>query len=219
VGSTTIYYIPEAINYRFAFDGIYAYEALSSLNGLNGKRKIGRFFKRIGKGLSKISKKVYKVAKKVIPVASAIATFIPGVGWAVKAGLSAAEMAINYADKKKSVQSREVETSQPVSNRLPVEPVQFTSYAKQPLVNQQANYAKNDIKKLIDAIKSKHQVRPETIQTLVRTQQPSLEDYSRLIELKSQDNVNATTVEAETTSQLRAFKHNIFSEILEELFT
>lgn len=231
MGSTTIYYIPEAINHRFAFDGIYAYEAIGSLKGLDGRRKIGRLFKRIGKGLKKIGRKVYKVAKKVIPIASTVASFIPGAGWAVKAGLSLAETAIDINENRKakkngrSIQipqpqvkkeSRGVVAPQPISNRLPVvqQPARFTNY-----VNQQANYKKNDIKALIDAIYRKNHVSPETILTLARAQQPDPDNLSQLIAAKSTNNVQASTIETETKAQLRASKHNIFSEVLENLFT
>ncbi len=109
--------IPEATGYDYAFDGVYAYQVagVSSLTGLDGRKRKGklkRFFKRVGKGVKKVSKKAFKVVKKVLPVVNTVLTFVPGVGWAAKAALTAAEMGIKYAEKKRA--KKDVQT--PVRN-------------------------------------------------------------------------------------------------------
>ncbi|MGQ1786343.1 hypothetical protein [Saccharicrinis sp. GN24d3] len=121
--NTTIYYAPDAVGSLASIftDGTYVYERvhqLGSLGALDGwLRRIGKKFKKrvrkIGKGIKKFAKGAVKVAKKVgkvtmkvvrkaLPIVNTALTFIPGVGWAAKAVLTAAELGIKAYDKHKA---------------------------------------------------------------------------------------------------------------------
>jgi hypothetical protein len=114
--TTTIYYAPDAVGSLASIftDGTYVYERvhqLGSLGALDGwLRRIGKKLKRgvkkFAKGAVKVAKKVGKVTMKVVrkalPIINTALTFIPAVGWAAKAVLTAAELGIKAHDKHKA---------------------------------------------------------------------------------------------------------------------
>jgi len=121
--NTTIYYAPDAVGSLASIftDGTYMYERvhqMGALGALDGwLRRIGKKFKKrvrkIGKGIKKFAKKSFKVVKKVakvagkvirkaLPIVNTALTFIPGVGWAAKAALTAVELGIKAYDKHKA---------------------------------------------------------------------------------------------------------------------
>jgi hypothetical protein len=116
------YFAPEAVgsSYDYFTDNHYYYQRIQGLGGLgalNGwlkrvfkkakkaVRKVGRKVRKGLKKVGKVAKKVGKVAVKVIhkalPIVNTALTFIPGVGWAAKAVLTAAEIGLNAAMRAK----------------------------------------------------------------------------------------------------------------------
>lgn len=116
--------------YNYFYDGEWYYERARGLSGLSGidgfLKKIGKKLKKVAKKrlkvIKKVAKKTAKIAKKgaklgvkalkkvgkatvkfihkALPVVNTALAFIPGVGWAVAAALTVAEMGMNYAKKK-----------------------------------------------------------------------------------------------------------------------
>lgn len=154
------YFSIEAIGspYNYFFDGLYYYERAKGLAGLKG---IDGFLKRIGKKIKKVTKKAVKTVKKVtkkavkvtkkvakgaikviqkaLPIVNTALAFVPGVGWAVSAALSVAEMGLtaakkSYDRKKAREQAKKLNamTTQPVS---PAKKVNKVTTASQPLTN------------------------------------------------------------------------------------
>lgn len=107
--NTTVYYSPEAVGspHTYFVDKNYMYErvhGLGSLGTLDGwLKRIGRKLKKVAKKAAKVVKKVAKttakVLRKVLPVVNTALTFVPGVGWAAKAALTAVEIGLNVAHK------------------------------------------------------------------------------------------------------------------------
>lgn len=71
-------------------------------------RKVKRIHRKVGKGLKKFGKKALKVVHKALPIVNTVLTFVPGVGWAAKAALTAAEIGLNayYKHKDKKAAKR-----------------------------------------------------------------------------------------------------------------
>ncbi|WP_075603108.1 hypothetical protein [Saccharicrinis aurantiacus] len=121
--NTTVYYAPDAVGSPASVftDGDYWYERvhqLGSLGALDGwlkriGKRIKKGIKKVGKGIKKVAKKSFKILKKVskvagkvirkaLPIVNTALTFIPGVGWAAKAALTAVEIGLNAYDKAKA---------------------------------------------------------------------------------------------------------------------
>lgn len=158
------YFSIEAIGspYDYFFDGDSYYERATGLSGLRGidgfLKKIGKKIKKVHKKavktVKKVHKKVVKVTKKVakgaikviqkaLPIVNTALSFVPGIGWAVSAALTVAEMGLTAAkksyDKKKArEQAKKLNamTTQPVSPANKVNKV--TTTVKQPLTNGRA---------------------------------------------------------------------------------
>jgi len=204
---TQLYYIPEAReNDRYVFDGIFLYEGLSSLNGLNGKRKrrFRRFFRKIGKGLKKAGKITVKVVKKAIPVASTVASFIPGAGWAVSAGLTAAEMAIKQIDKKKKRRRKKLRRSNQSTNSEAIH-----NFVDKQLKNN-AIYKKNA--QLVRKTHKKIHISPVLFDK--QALQKAINDTLQLIDLKTTNRTSAESLRQKTKEQLKIQEQNIINDVL-----
>jgi hypothetical protein len=139
--------------YNYFYDGEWYYERAKGLSGLSGidgfLRKIGKKLKKVAKkGLKvvkKVAKKTAKIVKKgaklyvkalktvgkatvkfihkALPVVNTALAFFPGVGWAVSAALTVAEMGMNYAKKKyDQKKARELAKKLNQKKTLPVTP-------------------------------------------------------------------------------------------------
>ncbi len=204
---TQLYYIPEAReNDRYVFDGIFLYEGLSSLNGLNGKRKrrFRRFFRKIGKGLKKAGKITVKVVKKAIPVASTVASFIPGAGWAVSAGLTAAEMTITQIDKKKKRRRKKLRRSNQSTNSEAIH-----NFVDKQLKNN-AIYKKNA--QLVRKTHKKIHISPVLFDK--QALQKAINDTLQLIDLKTTNRTSAESLRQKTKEQLKIQEQNIINDVL-----
>jgi len=125
--TNTLYYSGEVVGSpnQIFFDGLDYYTRLSGLNGLDGwlkkiGRSIGKTFKQAGNQVKKIGRKSLKAVTKVtmkslpvihkaLPIVNTALTFVPGVGWAAKAGLTALEIGLDVYmanQKKKEAQKK-----------------------------------------------------------------------------------------------------------------
>ncbi len=203
------YFAPEAVGspYQYFTDGRYYYQrirglgALGALDGWLKKvwrktkkvvRSVGRGVrkgvKKVGKVAGKVVKKVGKVAVKVIktalPIVNTALTFIPGVGWAAKAVLTAAEMgmsAIDRAKKRKKLQREAAalnrKTTRPVKPAHPLKPVTAMAApvpspapAPKPApVNRAPVFTANDFIKINRAV-TRDRLLPDQVATLTRAQ-------------------------------------------------
>ena len=219
MGSTTIYYVPDARESdNYVFDGVYAYEAVRSLKGLDGRRKkrhkkrrgrFVKFFRRVGKGLKKVGKGVFKVVKKVIPIASTVLTFVPGVGWAAKAALTAAEIGINAAERRKKRRKlKKQQAGKSRSDQLRLSNQSTYQKSKQ-IDTYQANkyiasYDKNTIKSNVRTQVSpvSINVRP-LIEAVNRQQKRDIKTILRLFDSEKANRIKANTVRDLTREQMR----------------
>ncbi len=211
---THIYYIPEAQeNDRYVFDGVFLYEGLSSLTGLNGKGRFKKFFRKIGKGIKKIGKFTFKVVKKAIPVASAVATFIPGVGWAVKAGLTVADIAVKKIKKRrgnkiKKLKKRPSKKLRPISNQSRRNRIKVYNHQ----IYKKKSFGKRKTHKKIH-------VSPELLhEQALQAANEYMNYLIQLVDLKTKDKVTASMLQNLTNEQLSKEKRNIFNDVSHLLF-
>jgi len=198
------YFSPEAVGspYVYFTDGRYYYQrvqGLGSLGKLNGwlKRvfkKVKKTVRKVGRGIRKGVKKVGKVARKVgkvavkvihkaLPVINTALTFVPGVGWAAKAALTAAEIGMNAAmrAKKRRQQRKEMallnsKKTIPVKKAQKVNPVKAVkpvSKPVQPLNSQPVKrapvYTIKDFIKINNAVaKDKDQLTPAQVAAITK---------------------------------------------------
>lgn len=200
------YFAPEAIGspYNYFFDGTWYYErayGLGSLGALDGwLKRIGRGLKKavkkVGNGVKKVAKKVGKVVKKVgkvavkvikkaLPIVNTALSFIPGVGWAVKAGLTLAEEGLKAVDRAKKRKELRAEAARlnkartiPVKKANPVMPVNNPGENEnkkpkttivQPVAKTQPVFTTMDYIKIQRAVQ-KDRVTPDQVAALTRKQ-------------------------------------------------
>jgi len=199
--------------YVYFTDGRYYYQrvqGLGSLGKLNGwlKRvfkKVKKTVRKVGRGIRKGVKKVGKIAKKglktygklmkktaktwvkvihkALPVINTALTFVPGVGWAAKAALTAAEIGMNAAmrAKKRRQQRKEMallnsKKTIPVKKAQKVNPVKAVkpvSKPVQPLNSQPVKrapvYTIKDFIKINNAVaKDKDQLTPAQVAAITK---------------------------------------------------
>ena len=139
-------------------------------------------------------------------------TFIPGVGWAAKAALTATELAIDAAGKRKKRKKLKLQAGKSRSYQLRLSNQSTYRNSKQ-IDTYQANnkYAANykfiDIKSNVPAKKIKvrpvnYDVRP-LIKAIVKEQQKSIHSILNLIERTGKNNTNATVIRDFIKEQMR----------------
>lgn len=212
----TVYYSPEAAlsGASLFYDGSAFFEPLyNAVRGLNGKKFKG-FLKKVGKGVKKVAKTTFKVIEKAIPVANAVLTFIPGVGWAAKAALTAAELGIKAAKKHKA--KKDAAKAAKTIDKLPVvnsEPIiePETQVEKSPITNntknqslptQSQSVSYNDIIAIQQAYASK-QPSPSNIIDIAKMMTPATELLSQLTEAKTKGGVTADEVRDMARTKVR----------------